>query len=81
VPSRTSSAVTPTAIGSGRRMTAVATPCQNPSVLSATSGDRRTRRESTRWPSTASSAGRVTIEDSIARRTTAMPAYANDRRK
>ena len=59
---------------SGRRMTVVATRCQKPSPTSGVARWRKTRHLSTRVPSTASRAGRLTSEASIATRITPMPA-------
>ncbi len=79
-PSRRSSATIPIAIGPGRRMTTVARRCQNP-VPSALGFRRHSTSESTRLPRTAMNAGSTTTAASAASATTAMPAYANDRRK
>ncbi len=79
-PNRIKSAVTPMAIGTGRRITMVAMRCQTPSPTGF--GSRRSKRsELTLGPSTASSAGRLTTAPTPARSATPMPAYANDRKK
>ena len=68
------------AIGIGRRITSIATRCQIPSPTGFGSRCRKTRKESTRCPSTASSAGSTTTAPSAASTDTATPAYANERR-
>ncbi len=66
------------ATGTGRRITRCATRYHAP--VASASGARRTDHLSMRSPSSARSAGSVTIAPVAASATTGIPAYANDRR-
>ena len=72
--------MTAAAMGIGRRITNVAMRCQRPSPTSRAGRCHNTSR-STREPSVAKSAGRNRMAPTKASATTAIPAYANDRRK
>jgi hypothetical protein len=72
-PRNRSSATIAAAMGSGRRITTVASRCQNP-VPSGLGFRRNSASESTRRPRTASIAGRMTTAPTAARMSTATPA-------
>ena len=73
-PRNSNTATTLTATSNGRRMTRFAVRYQKPSCSALRGRWGSTRRASMRVPTTLNSAGRATIEATIASSTTAMPA-------